>query len=269
MSSRTRDAERLRFINEATDWFATTIVGHDPQAPVPGLDWTVAELGAHVAGLPRFYRGLAERRDPQPVPDDFTAFASDVLNRFESRDLTVQAETLRSDMGDLLAFYGDDPDEPFNFWVTRHPVRVIHGVMLNELLVHGRDLAGAGNGRHDITRAQALAALDGVIPLSAHFVDPIAARGLTGVVHVHLRGGNGGDGGAGADWTQTFDNGSLVVTEGRPSRADVRVNADPVTFQLLGVGRIGPVLPALTGKMLAYGRKPWLAARLANVFQNV
>jgi hypothetical protein len=46
------------------------------------------------------------------------------------------------------------------------------------------------------------------------------------------------------------------------------ISADPATFMLMSYDRIGPVLPALSGKVLVWGRRPWLATRLGGVFKT-
>ncbi|WP_431957880.1 hypothetical protein [Nocardia lijiangensis] len=47
---------------------------------------------------------------------------------------------------------------------------------------------------------------------------------------------------------------------------DVHLSIEPVTALLLNYGRIGPVLPASSGRALAWGRKPWLAPGFSRRF---
>ena len=52
------------------------------------------------------------------------------------------------------------------------------------------------------------------------------------------------------------------MSDGKPSGAAAHLIADPATFVMLSLGRVSQVKAALTGKVIAYGRKPWLLARL-------
>ncbi len=68
--------------------------------------------------------------------------------------------------------------------------------------------------------------------------------------------------------TFRFGDGSLTVDAFDTSPVDCRISADPESFLLVAYGRIGLVKPAATGKMLAYGRKPWLALTFKNLLRN-
>ncbi len=258
--------QRRRLLLESVERFANTLTDCDAASPVPGLDWTVAELGAHLVALPRLYREMAERPDPLPLPDDMHRYSAEQVAAVGTRDLDQLAELISTEVSALLDLYGDDPAAQFNHWVTTQPLSVIESTLFNEFLIHGWDLGGVAGSRQPINRAEAIVALDGILPVSVNFFDPVAAGDLNAVVHLRLRGGHGLDP---VDWTQTIANGAMTVTKGRPARADVRLNVDPATFLLLSLGRIGELKPTLTGKVVAYGRKPWLAPRLSTVFHSV
>src|SRR5690606_41294437 len=61
-----------------------------------------------------------------------------------------------------------------------------------------------------------------------------------------------------------FRNGALTI--GESGRPDVRITADPATWLLLVYGRGSAARAALTGKVVASGRRPWLAPGLAKRF---
>ncbi|MGH3848136.1 MAG: hypothetical protein ACRDRT_00220, partial [Pseudonocardiaceae bacterium] len=62
--------------------------------------------------------------------------------------------------------------------------------------------------------------------------------------------------------------GVLTVEPGRGLDADCHISADPVAFLLVGYGRRGQWGPIATGKLLAWGRKPWLGPRFAALVRN-
>jgi hypothetical protein len=45
---------------------------------------------------------------------------------------------------------------------------------------------------------------------------------------------------------------------------DRHVSADPVALLLVAYGRQTQWIPAVTGKLVAWGRKPWLGLRLVS-----
>ena len=50
--------------------------------------------------------------------------------------------------------------------------------------------------------------------------------------------------------------------------AQCRISADPGTYMLVTYGRSGAVIPVLTGKITASGRRPWLGLKLPLLFRN-
>ena len=69
----------------------------------------------------------------------------------------------------------------------------------------------------------------------------------------------------GLDFTYRIDGtGRVQVSPGRPEKADARMIATPEVFIATSLGRSSPVIAALTGRIVAYGRKPWRLALLGN-----
>jgi hypothetical protein len=68
--------------------------------------------------------------------------------------------------------------------------------------------------------------------------------------------------------TFRFSKGALEVSAFDIGPVDCKISADPETFLLVGYGRIGLVRPAATGKLVAYGRKPWLGLSFKKLLRN-
>lgn len=135
-------------------------------------------------------------------------------------------------------------------------------LFLNEFIVHGQDLAavtGAPKPTH--TPAMAHRAIDGMFTTTPAFVDPDkAAAQPDGVYHLKFRGG--------LDYTWTKSGRELLITKGKPAKADAHLNADPIAFILSSLGRIGQIKPALTGAIVSYGKKPWRFLGLGTVLAD-
>jgi hypothetical protein len=90
-------------------------------------------------------------------------------------------------------------------------------------------------------------------------VDPEVAVKATGTYHLRLRGGD--------DWAIEVRDARAEIQRRRPpSRADLRVSAEPVAFLLVGYGRMSRWRALLSVRMVAWGRKPWLAVPFSKLF---
>jgi hypothetical protein len=103
----------------------------------------------------------------------------------------------------------------------------------------------------------------GALPVTPHYLLPDRARGRPARFDVRLRGERA------ARAVFTVADGALAI--GAPAaglRADCYVSADPWAFLLVQYGRSGPLTPALTGRITAWGRRPWLALKLPAMFRK-
>lgn len=251
-------------IAAAASEFAEALRGVRGEVALAGLEWTVAELGAHIVSLPGFYLGMVDGQ-PFQLPDDLADIAANNAKLIEAVDTTNTAELADMVVPEFERFLdrlGDDGDALVNWFVTRYPASCMAGAALGELLVHRGDLAAVTGERSKISADQARAVLRGAVPVSEHYVNADVARRCAGTYHLHIRGGE--------DWTiRVAANGSASVEPGKPSRADLHQSADPATLLALSYGRMSPVRAGLTGKVTAWGRRPWLAWRARNLFHVI
>lgn len=246
----------------------------DPAAPVPGLDWTVGEVAAHlVAGLRGYREMLVGAYDVAAAralaePGASPGEVGRVLNsRFladdTERDLLTLADDLVGAADCLLeGAAGADAQHWFPIWTGYDmDLSAITSAMLGELLVHGLDAARGLGRRWPIAVEDARLVHAGVADLLPHYVDPAATKGVRVGIEVRIRGG--------PRFVVRIDDGSAQV-EGTPtSPIDCWVSAEAVAFLLVNYGRIGRGRPILTGKIIAGGRKPWLAARLSRYLSDI
>lgn len=124
--------------------------------------------------------------------------------------------------------------------------------------MHGRDIAKTAGKPWIIDPSQVPLVLAGQHQVMPGWVNPATARGHTATYEFRVRGFG--------CHIYEFTDGVLKVDPTQPRRPDVHISAEPVTALLLSYGRIGPIWPSLTGRVLAWGRKPWLAAGLNQRF---
>lgn len=234
----------------------------DPAANVPGMEWTVGEVVAHLALVGEAYTGYA-RGATEPFVD-VSDVAGGSLARTSAarlaaepeRDVSVLATRVTSAGSSLLAATEDvDATTPVTWNGQVVPVSAMLGIALGEYLVHGLDIARALSTKWPISAGDARLVLASVLPLLPLLVDPVATKGVSASYDLRVRGG--------ARVGVAIDDGtlSLIAPDGR---VDCHISADPVALLLVSYGRRSQSVPALTGRLLAWGHKPWLGLRLTS-----
>lgn len=226
-------------------------------ARVAGLDWSVADLGAHLVSIPnRFHRMASGERFSGR--SDMVTLNARMIDAVAEHDLEALARRFEAETAALLAALGDDPDAPFDWYDLRVRACDAAGIVLGEYLVHGLDLASTNDEPWPIQRAEALSAIGSVVAVLPEFVNHEAVAGVDATIELRLRGRT--------PLAITVAHGTAAFHEGPAERPDLTVSADPVAYLLVGYGRSGTLRPVLTGKILAWGRRPWLAARFPKFF---
>jgi hypothetical protein len=250
----------------------------DPSRAAVG-GWNLGELSVHMLHVLDFELGRA-RREPIAQVADFEA-----LGRFTVRyvadepakDPHALADRIEAAAADYAALTtGRDPDELYD-WLggTKLPLRTLHAHIVSELTLHTVDVARALGRSHPVPADAALAALeDFVVPLVAAvgaagsfggpsaFLNAEAARGFRACYEVRLSGG------AGAKHF-VINDGALHITDPDPTRrVDCTVAADPAALLLVVWGRASQWPAVARFQLRAWGRKPWLAMKLAALIRT-
>jgi hypothetical protein len=182
------------------------------------------------------------------------------------RNLGVLADRVETLLADFLAVSNAPVSEQVT-WLgdIRLPASAVACHLLEELLVHGFDLATPTNGAWTIAPAHAALAIAGAaVPILAAasptaFVHPKRARGFRARFDVRLRGHQ--------RFTFVFDDG-LTIGDNTSEPVDAHLSANPVSMLLLMLGRISPTRAILGGKITAWGRRPWRLRRMLNVMTH-
>jgi hypothetical protein len=244
-----------------------------PGARVPGLDWTVAETAAHLVNEFVDYTAYAQGRKPagEGAPSQRNAAANAAQLRADpDRDLVRLADRLGPAVETFLAIepaaFADE--RAVNEGTGRGGVLVSNGIrmswetmtsaLLGELLIHGLDVARASRQPWRIGRADALRVIAGVMTMVPDYLDRERAAGMQTTFELRLRGG--------PRYLIEIAGGRAVTGESGPgARPDCWISADPVAFLTVGFGRTGQWGQIVRGKMVAGGRKPWLATKFGTL----
>ena len=233
----------------------------DAHAAVPGSDWTVQQVATHVLAALSDYtdsftgvRPLLET-DPSAGPTNAQIRGANArrMQDIAAGDLGFLADGALTTVQRFLdGTAGRAGDEPFDWYgKAESTLGAMTGLLVGELLLHGRDIAVALDESWPIGRPEALSALAGAFALLPAYVDTEAARGVRTAYEIGLRGG--------PTMYVTFDDAVATVSDSPVRRVDCRVNADPVAMLLVSYGRASAVGAALGGLIVAWGRRPWAA----------
>ena len=257
----------------------------DPTTPAAG-QWNLGDVAMHLSQVWRVVPGLA-RRNLSPIHaviPRIAGIAGDSLIRDmwdladttklgvksdPERDLTVLADRIETRAEEYFReCVGADPDAPRPWLIEGTTVRLstLTCHLLNETVMHTYDIAQAAERTWRIEPAHAAIVLArfAVPVLQAAgprtFVNGAKAAGLQATYDVRIRGGD--------SFHFIFDDGELNVVEPSSRRVDCHISADPVAFLMVFWNRQSQWTAIAQGKLLAWGRKPWLGPRLRSLIRN-
>ncbi|MFT7840539.1 maleylpyruvate isomerase N-terminal domain-containing protein [Saccharothrix sp. BKS2] len=262
-------------LDGATDRFTRLLLDvRDPDRPAPdrprAVRWTAAETAAHTAVVAHLNAGLlhapatplgAPAVDPLVAATTLgdIAHLNDVaLREFPTRSPEALARWLREGVSLLLDRSADrDPHEPAH-WLgdARLPVASLLAHQLNEVLLHGFDIARAHSLPWRVPSAEAALAFD-------LFLVSLLGSRETG----RLFGAGGGQGrtvrvefrSAHTTPVVLVNGGGRIGAEPPDGGADARIRFEPAALMLTIFRRTPLARAVATGRVVASGRRPWAA----------
>ncbi|MDQ2583678.1 hypothetical protein CKY47_06695 [Saccharothrix yanglingensis] len=254
---------------DASARFGRLITEHrEPERRAVGT-WTVAEAAAHTAIVSHLDAGMLtgssgdpelDRRIPGTTLGDLADLNALALRRFPLDSAGAIADHLREGVALLLERSADlDPRAPAT-WLggSRLTVGFLLAHLLNEVLLHGVDVAGPESDAWHVPSAEAALAFDHFFVglLSAEekgilFGPPGAAgRGGGRQVSVELRSSRT----IPVVLTTDGSGGATVAPAGGP--ADARIDFEPAAFMLTVFRRTGVDSALASGRLVVSGRNP-------------
>lgn len=232
--------------------------------PIPNSEWTVGEAAAHLVstqGL--FVEGLAGASSPygDGSLDRFPSVNARLLAELPEREGPTLADRLvertQSFLGTSVR-YREQHAVDYHFGPMDLPTWTSY--MLFHLLMHGCDIARAMRCPLPVEPGHCQLTIPFLKAVMPRVFDENAAGRLRACYDVRLRGGG--------RFAVMISGGSVVVDDLPSERVDCHISADPVAFFLLASGRASQWGLIARGKLLAWGRRPWLGLKFKKLFPN-
>jgi hypothetical protein len=226
--------------------------------------WTVGDVAAHLSHVFRFDTDAIAGK---PVPQATVTAAG--MAEINAKMLAEDSERDPAVLADRISTLADEFDDIASRsrtatvdWLqgTRLQPSAVACHLLEECLIHGHDIARVTGRSWPIQRNHALLAVEGaVLPLVAAlpptaFVNQQKAGSFRARFDLRLRGG--------VRTVMVFDRGSLTLESGDARDVDAHISAEPAALMLVFIGREAIGKPLLSGKLTAWGRRPWKLAHL-------
>jgi hypothetical protein len=226
--------------------------GIDGDADVPKLTWTASECAAHLVTATR---GMTNTAGGAPAPEatagGIAAVNDERVAGLDERDPSRLAELLVEECRSFLDEVGRRPTgQPVRWYQREIAFDVAHltCLLVGELVVHGLDIARSAGRPWPIRRPDALLAMSGVLPLLPAYVDRERSAGLDARYGLRLR--------SGLRVGLAFADGELTIEAPPAGPIDCHLSVDPTTYLLVSYGRQSQWSGILTGRIVAWGRRP-------------
>jgi len=249
----------------------TTALLHSvTDVPVPGLQWTVRETAAHVVVALSAFTASA-RGETLDLGHVSAGQIDERMAKVNAQALATVPETEPGQLADridhevslFLEATADrsGTDSLPTPWYGEETMLALDSatcVLLGEQVVHGYDVARALHTPWSVDAGTARLVVAGVIAMMPLYVNTANAAGLRASCEVAVRGG--------PRLQIRVDDGTARIAASSSDRVDCHVQADPAAFVLLTYGRKNQWRLIARGKILAWGRKPWMALKFKGLF---
>jgi uncharacterized protein (TIGR03083 family) len=262
----TRQRSELQHaIEDACERLVTMVVNApDLDVRVPDTpEWTARQAFAHVVTVvPRYTAGARQAGRWVDAWPHLAALNDEEIAGTGPLDVTALASRLRAELAELFAevgSFGQQAPEYAFHGGAKVAADAALGILLGEFEIHGRDIARALGHPWTIAPAHARLILDADAAVMPGLVNPATAAGHTATYELRIRGGT-------THFWAFRDGRFSIVDELR--RPDVVLSADPVACLLVFYSRRSQWPEILRGRMLAWGRRPWLALSFVKRFHQ-
>lgn len=239
-----------------------------PDRPALG-DWSIGDVAIHVSHV--FSVVTAMVRDGGSLMGDvwdLGAITGVMVTGESDRDLPTVASRIETNADEFLSAMSEAGNEGSRAWLVEGitvPLATLTCHLLNEILVHGHDIATAEGMPWPLERSDTNLVVNGFLfpilgGLGRQMVDQAVAGRMRSCLDIRVRGGG--------RVYFVFEDGTLSVEAPSSRKVDCHLSVDPTAFLLVAWGRKSKWDAIVRGQLLAWGIKPWHGLKLREMLRN-
>jgi uncharacterized damage-inducible protein DinB len=252
-------------ITAVTDYIAAMIRSlPDTTIPLSRSHWTIGTAAAHLVVSQRLSKKILQgEKNPynSAKPETVAETNAKMLEEFVERKGDKLATMLVMDTESFLKALAQEKD---TFTMQTHfgkmDLQTSLAYNLCHLLIHASQIAMALKKTVPVTKKDVEMVLPFLKLGTKASYDKDVAKDFIGTFAVHLRNS--------VSYAIICEGQSVQTADEIPEHVDCHISADPVSFFLVSTGVITQWKPLFTGKLIAWGRKPWLGLRLTQLFKS-
>ncbi len=226
--------------------------------------WTVGDSAAHLVISQRLFKNVLLGKKSPYGDGRFDAFAEvndKFLKEFKERDGLKLAALIIKETNFFIKEVNLLPD---SYLLDTHfgRMELVDGMRycLCHLLMHGSDIARALYKPVPVNPTCVSLILPFFKKGMSERYDKKAVSTLNARVDINVKGVS--------RFAIICRQGKVKIENEIPKSVDCHISVDPITFFLVSTGVVSLWKPLLKGKILVWGRKPWLALKLKTIFPN-
>jgi uncharacterized protein (TIGR03083 family) len=262
VADRTKMREAVQAIAEQVAGLIRPL-GDSTAVRIPGSEWTVGEAASHLAWAQQLFSqiaGGAVVHHGDGTPQGLAQANAHALDQLPERNGERLADLIVDGTRTFLALAATAPGRVVESPVGRMDLDNCTSYMLIHLVMHGWSIADALHKRFAVDASHVEMGLPFLVQVIPWMLRPDAVEGFTACYDVRFRGGS--------RLAFMFDDGKLTIAPRPTRRADCNLSADPVAFLLVGMGLKSQWGQIARGRLMTWGRKPWLALRFVGFFSQ-
>jgi uncharacterized protein (TIGR03083 family) len=232
-------------------------------------DWTVGDVAVHVSHVFNVVTAMV-RGGGSLMSDvwDLGTLTRVMVKGEADRDLTTIADRIDAGAIEFRSAMDEAGNRGSRAWLVEGvevPVTMLTCHLLNEIVMHGHDIAAAERMPWPLTRADTGLVVNGFLfpvlgALGKSMVDQDVAAKMHSCQDIRVRGG-------GRVYFR-FDNGTLSVEDPSSAKVDCHLSVDPAGFLLVAWGRRSKWNAIARGQLMTWGVRPWHALKLREMLRN-
>ena len=237
-----------------------------PDAPALG-HWSSSQVAVHVSIVTDAIWAMT-RGGGNVLADvwDLPKLSQVLIDGEGRRTPAEMADRIDASVARFLAAMkaaGEDTSHSWLIQGTEMPLSTLTCHILNELTIHGLDIARAEGVPWPIDKAHATLIVQGFFFSALHTLGrAMVVQDKAGNARFEIR--LRADGRA---WV-LFADGNLSVEASPQGPGDCHLSVDPAAFLLVSWGRTSQWPGIAKGQLLAWGRKPWLGMQMRSWLRN-